>query len=340
MNRLLTLPVASWRRLTSGSTLSRLLGVSAMVLVLFVVLMLMDENARTLGNLQTIAGRLGFYGVITLGAGILIISGGIDLSIGSAIGLGAVCFSLLLRHQVPPEIAAAVVILGGAALGLCHGLLVTKLKLQPFLVTLCGLFIYRGLARGLSEDNIGTTVHGASPAFQEHIAAFRTWTVGMPLGVPQSLIVMLVVAVLLGLFLHGTRYGRYVYALGANEEAARYAGVRVDAYKILPYVICSTLAGLASVMSIVEAGSATASSTGTLMELYAITGAVLGGCSLRGGEGTVVGMMLGTAVLPLLRQLVVFGQSDTKIEYVVIGGALLLGTIVDQLLKGRSGGRG
>ncbi len=341
MNRLMTLPVAGWRRLASGSALTRLLGVALMVLLLYVALMLMDENARSLRNQQTIAGRLGFYGVITLGAGVLIISGGIDLSIGSVIGLGAVGFSLLLRQQVAPEIAALVVIAGGAAIGLFHGLLVTKLKLQPFLVTLCGLFIYRGLARGLSGENVGLTVNGAPPAFQEHIETVRTWTtVGTPFGVPQELIVMLLIALLLGLFLHGTRYGRYLYALGANEEAARYAGVPVDNYKILSYVICSTLAGLASVLYILEARTATASSAGSLMELYAITGAVLGGCSLRGGEGSVVGMVLGTAVLPLLRQLVIFGGFSTEIEYAVIGVALLLGTIIDQLLKRRGGGRG
>jgi ribose transport system permease protein len=337
MNRLLTFPVAGWRLLSSGgSSWSRLIGVGMMVLILYVVLMFTDENARSVRNLETIAGRLGFYGVITLGAGVLIIAGGIDLSIGSVIGLGAVGFSLLLRQHVPPEIAALAVIAGGAAIGLFHGLLVTKLRLQPFLVTLCGLFIYRGMARGLSGENIGLTVTGASPAFQQHIEAFRTWTtVGTPLGVPQEMVVMLTVALVLGLFLHGTRYGRYLYALGANEEAARYAGVPVDAYKILSYVICSTLAGLASVLYILEARTATASSAGSLMELYAITGAVLGGCSLRGGEGSVVGMVLGTAVLPLLRQLVIFGGFGTEIEYAVIGVALLLGTILDELLKRR-----
>ena len=341
MNRLLGIPAAGWRRLAAGgSWLSRLLGVGLMVLVLYAVLMGMDANARSLRNQQTMAGRLGFYGLITVGSGILIIAGGIDLSIGSVIGLGAVCFSLMLQRQIPPEVAALAVTAGGALIGLLHGLLVTKLKLQPFLVTLCGLFIYRGLARGLAQESVGLTVEHAPPAFQGHIETFRSYFVGTTLGVPHQLLLLILAAVLLGLFLHGTRYGRYLYALGANEEAARYAGIPVDAYKILSYVICSTLAGLASVVYIVEARTATASSAGSLLELYAITGAVLGGCSLRGGEGTVLGMVLGAAVLPLLRQLCIFGGVSSEIEYAVIGVALLFGTIVDELLKRRSVGRG
>ena len=341
MNRLLTLPVAGWRRLSSGgSTWSRLFGVALMVLLLYAVLMSMDENARSWRNQQTMAGRLGFYGLITVGAGVLIIAGGIDLSIGSVIGLGAVCFSLLLQRQVPPEVAALAVIAGGAVIGLIHGLLVTKLKLQPFLVTLCGLFIYRGVARGMAQESVGLTVEHAPPGFQHHIEVFRTFLVGVPLGVPQQLLVLAAVSLLLGLFLHGTRYGRYLFALGANEEAARYAGVPVDSYKVLSYVLCSTLAGLASVVYIVEARTATASSAGSLLELYAITGAVLGGCSLRGGEGSVVGMILGAAVLPLLRQLCIFGGVSSEIEYAVIGVALLFGTILDELLKRRGPGRG
>jgi ribose transport system permease protein len=336
MNRLLTVPLETWRRLSSGGPgLSRLLGVALMVLLLYGSLMAMDENARSLRNHQTMAGRLAFYGLTAVGVGVLIISGGIDLSIGSVIALGGVGFSLMLQRRVPPELAAMAVIAGSAAIGLCHGLLVTKLRLQPFLVTLCGLFIYRGLARGLAPTDVGLTVDGASEAFQRHVNGFHDWLVGKVYGVPDQLILFLFLALVIGLFLHGTRYGRYLFAIGANEEAARYAGVAVDFYKILAYVLCSAMAGLASVVNLVEARTVTASSAGTLLELYAITGAVLGGCSLRGGEGSAAGMVLGAAVLPLLRQLCIFGGISGDIEYAVIGAALLIGTIIDELLKRR-----
>ena len=320
--------------------MKRLLGILLMVGLLYGGLMLSDENARSPGNQQTIANRLGFYGVLTVGVGILIVSGGIDLSIGSVVGLGAVCFALLLKKQVPPSLAVVIVLLGAGCLGLIHGLLVTRLGLQPFLVTLCGLFIYRGLARWSTEVSVGLDIRGAPAEFKESIERTRQFFVGTSFGVPHQLLLLIGVSILLGLFLHGTRYGRYLFAIGANEEAARYAGIPTERYKVLAYVICSTLAGLGSVLYILDNRTANATSAGSWLELYAITGAVLGGCSLRGGEGTVPGMFLGAAVLPLLRQVCSFGGIKDELEYAVIGAALLLGTIADELLKGRVARRG
>jgi ribose transport system permease protein len=320
--------------------MKRLLGILLMVGLLYFGLMLSDENARSPGNQQTIANRLGFYGVLTVGVGILIISGGIDLSIGSVVGLGAVAFALLLEKQVPPWIAAGTVLLGAALIGLIHGLLVTRLGLQPFLVTLCGLFIYRGLARWATSVSVGLDVRGAPVDFKERVERTRQLLVGTHLGIPDQLLLLIGVSVILGLFLHGTRYGRYLYAIGSNEDAARYAGIPTDRYKILAYVICSVLAGLGSILYLLDNRTANATSAGSWLELYAITGAVLGGCSLRGGEGTVPGMFLGAAVLPLLRQLCSFSGISNELEYAVIGAALLLGTIADEVLKRRAARRG
>jgi ribose transport system permease protein len=315
--------------------MKRLLGILLMVGLLYCGLMFSDENARSPSNQQTIANRLGFYGVLTVGVGILIIAGGIDLSIGSVVGLGAVIFALLLKKQVSPGMAAAIVLSGAALIGLLHGLLVTQLGLQPFLVTLCGLFIYRGLARWATPVSVGLDIHGASPTFKENVEQTRQLLVGNTFGIPDQLLLLIGVSVLLGLFLHGTRYGRYLYAIGSNEDAARYAGIPTNRYKILAYVICSMLAGLGSILYILDNRTANATSAGSWLELYAITGAVLGGCSLRGGEGTIPGMFLGAAVLPLLRQMCSFGGISNELEYAVIGAALLLGTIADELLKRR-----
>jgi ribose transport system permease protein len=223
---------------------------------------------------------------------------------------------------------------------LSHGLLVTKLRLQPFLVTLCGLFIYRGLARWASPTSVGLGVT-ADESYLEEIEGVRRFLVkGTLLGVPHVLLLMLIVAALLALFLHGTRYGRYLYAIGSNEEAARYVGIPTDRYKIVAYIICSTLAGLGSVLYILDNRTATPTSAGSWLELYAITGAVLGGCSLSGGEGTIPGAVLGAAVLPLLRMLCSFGGVSNEIEYAVIGAVLLIGTIADEMLKRRAARRG
>ena len=333
--------LVSWNRIQDRipPTAARLFGVLFMVVALYTVLLTSNANARSSDTQQTIAENLGYFGLPTVGVGVLIVCGGIDLSIGSVVGLGAVCYGLMLERHIGPWTAALIILAGSAAIGLAHGLLVTKLRLQPFLVTLCGLFIYRGLAKWLSPDHSpGWHVEGV--AALERIRAVRELFVGYTYGVPHQLVLMLLVALVLGLFLHGTRHGRYLFAIGANEEAARYAGIPTDRYKVLAYVLCSMLAGLSSIVFLFYYDSAQPSSAGSWLELYAITGAVLGGCSLSGGEGSILGMVLGAAVLPLLQQVCYSFNIKSELEYAVIGAALLLGTISDELLKRRASRRG
>jgi ribose transport system permease protein len=343
----------------------RLLGVLVPVAVLYAAGLASDPGARSWNYQQQFAGYVGFYGVLTLGVGILIISGGIDLSIGSLVGLGAVCFGLMLGEGVNPILAALTVLAGSLLVGLIHGLLVTQLRLQPFLVTLCGLFIYRGLAKTAATSTVGLlpkataestlAVGQPPPSISPLVKAMKEWLVGAEgEGGRNQLFVLLLVAFLFALFLHGTRHGRYLFAIGANEEAARYAGIPTNPYKVLAYVICSGLAGLGSILYLLSYEVANPTTAGNLLELYAITGAVLGGCSLRGGDGMIPGMILGAAVLPLLKALCGFlGKavvtflknwfgltiSGDDLEYVVIGLALLLGTIADELLKRRAARR-
>jgi ribose transport system permease protein len=320
---------------------SRLLGVVVMVLAAYAMLMLSDPFARKVGVHQDMAKRLGFYGVITVGAGLLIVSGGIDLSIGSVVGLGAVTFSLMLEAGWPAWRALAAVLVQSALIGLTHGLLVTRLGLQPFLVTLCGLFVYRGLAKwatwqGSLSSSRTVGLAGTALEKKEEVGGFDgaiAWMVKQSFGIPDELIVLIGLAVVLGLLLHASVYGRYLFAIGANEQAARYAGIPTDRYKILAYVICSMTAGLTGIIEVLDTSTADPGKTGNFYELYAITGAVLGGCSLRGGEGSVPGMVLGAAVLPLLRSLTIFAGIPGDLEYTVIGTALLVGTIADELLK-------
>jgi ribose transport system permease protein len=326
----------------------RLAGVFLMVVALYGVEMGSFPGARSLDNHRILAERLGFYGVLTLGVGVLIVAGGIDLSIGSLVALAAVAFGLLMAppkepswfdHVIPrplhPVPAALLVIAGAGMVGLGHGLLVTFLRLQPFLVTLCGLFMYRGLARKLAGGVVNLPYETQVPAAQrmrDVLVSDRTF------GLPHILLLMLGIAVVLGVVLHGSVYGRYWYAIGHNEKAAQYAGVRTRRYKIAAYAICSTLAGLGGVLFLLYYRNATPSSAGSLLELYAITGAVLGGCSLRGGEGNIAGMVLGAAVLPLLAQICNLSEAiGSDLEYTVVGAALLLGTIGNELVSRFSG---
>ncbi len=318
--------------------MSRLVGISLMVLVLYGLLVGSFDTARSVDNHLDLMRRLGYYGVLTVGAGVLIISGGIDLSIGSLVGLSAVSFGTLVQSRVPAGTAALVVVAGSSLVGLFHGLLVTKLKLQPFLVTLCGLFIYRGLARTISQKTVGLTIDKSLPG-AEALQQRADWLAdvlvrGMPLGVPNILLVLLALAAVVAVVVHGTVYGRYLYAVGANEQAARYAGIATDRVKVAAYVFTAVVSGLGGVLYLMEYSTANPTTAGFMHELYAITGAVLGGCALKGGEGTVPGMVLGAAVLPLLSKLCNFTPwIGSEQEYTVIGAALLAGTIVNELLR-------
>lgn len=304
-----------------------------MVLALYLVLITQfGKTARSPQNHYNLAKEFGFYGITTLGVGVLIVAGGIDLSIGSLVGLSAVVFGMLLEKEKSPVLAAGISCSIGAAVGLLHGVLVTKLRLQPFLVTLCGLFIYRGLARWISPGAVGTNP-GAPEEYRARVEFLeQTLIKGQALFVPNILIVLLAIAAILALLLHRSVPGRYLYAIGANEQAARYAGIATDRYKIFAYVLCSTLAAFSGVLFLLENGQATPTTAGNLQELYAITGAVLGGCNLRGGEGSVPGMLLGAAVLPLMSKICNFSKLGSELEYAVIGGALLLGTITNELI--------
>lgn len=308
--------------------MGRLIGVLVILAALYGVLRSMSGAPSMAGTHDDMARYLGFSGVLTLGVGVLIVSGGIDLSIGSLVGLGAIVFGMLLEKKMSVLTAGAVVIGGGALIGLFHGLMVTRVGLQPFLVTLCGLFMYRGLAKWIA-DGREVYLRPGQPELENLREALVS---GHTLGVPHELFLLLVVAVVLGVVMHASVYGRYWYAIGYNEQAARYAGISTKRYKVLAYVICSTLAGLGAVLYILETRNANPSNAGNLLELYAITGAVLGGCSLRGGEGTVPGMLLGAAVLPLLQQICFTPTIGSNLEYVVIGGALLLGTIGNEVV--------
>jgi len=351
--------------LKARSKLGRLVGIAVLVLALYASVMSVGPAARSPANQQNLAQRLGFYGILTLGAGVLIISGGIDLSVGSVVGLGAVGLALLVeprgRYNLGetlmglarenglsdvaswletswPWLAVFLILAVACGIGVVNGLLVTKLRLQPFLVTLCGLFIYRGVAQWATRGPQGSA-RNVGLAGIPHLETLRYLAVGRVEGFPVLLLVLLGIALLMTMLLHLSVYGRYLYAIGYNEQAARYAGVATNRYKILAYVLCSCLAGLAGVVSVLDLNTASPTSEGQWLELYAITGAVLGGCSLRGGEGTVIGMILGAAVLPLLWNLCNLVSWLKVLEFTVIGAALLLGTVVDELLKRRAAGR-
>jgi ribose transport system permease protein len=323
----------------------RILGVLGLLVILYAVLFNTHANASKLGNLIDVANYQGRYGLITLGVALVIITGGIDLSIGSVVGCGAVLFGVLLMEGVHPYLALPLVVLFGVGVGLANGLLITRLRLQPFLVTLCGMFIIRGAARLIGATvGSGTVskalVKGKHTDFAGPINDLLYVLIGKDstgeLVFPAMFVLLLVCAAVVGFFLHRTAYGRYWYAIGHNELAAKYAGVNVNRHRLVVYVVCSALAALVGVLLFLNEASVQSDNAGEVWELYAILGAVLGGCSLRGGEGTVVGMVLGAMVLPVIRNIVDFGGYRSDVIPFIVGITLLIGTIIDELIRRRS----
>jgi ribose transport system permease protein len=303
--------------------------IAALLVLLTVICTALEPRFISRDGVGLILKYAGLYGIIALGVSFVIITGGIDLSIGSWIGLSAVLFPVLMRDYGMGAGSAVAAVLGISAMaGVLHGVLVTKLRLQPFLVTLCGLFIYRGLARIVGGNREQMVPPGAQ-WMREGLVK------GQPLGdlpVPAVFLLLLALAALAAVFLNQTVWGRHLVATGRNEQAARFSGVRTDAVRIMAYVICSLLAGLAGILFLLEVNSAQGSGFGNFYELWAIAGAVLGGCSLRGGQAGVAGVLLGILMVAEVRQAVGLIVRDEFKEF-VIGCFILGGVVADEVLS-------
>ena len=255
------------------------------------------------------------------------------MSIGSVICLvGCGLPWLLTECHWPLPVALLTVFLVSAGIGLTHGLLITRLRLQPFIVTLCGLLLYRGITRGFTNDQ--TT--GFGDGFKG-LRLLATGKIPVPFvhgfEIPAPWLVLVLVASIAAVFLNCTIYGRYLLTVGRNEDAARYSGINTGRMTVLAYVISSTLAGLGGVLFVLDVNSAQPVDFGNFYELYAIAAAVLGGCSLRGGEGSILGVLIGTALILVLRNVVTLVTSHNNIEFAIVGAVILGGVIVDELVK-------
>lgn len=246
-----------------------------------------------------------------------------------------------------PLLACGVVLLIAAGLGLVHGVLITWGRMQPFVVTLCGLLIYRGVARVLTGDNqIG--LMGALPEFKSFFTG-ALFSVPLPLvsrisgqsdswadvawiELPISGLILMVVAIGCWGFLNRTVWGRHLLATGENERAARYSGINTSALVVAAYVASATLAGLTGILFTLELNSVQPASSGQFYELYAIAAAVLGGCSLRGGRGAVVAVIAGAAVMRCLYKAIVVLGISQQWEMVIIGAALLAAVALDEVV--------
>jgi len=202
--------------------------------------------------------------------------------------------------------------------------------LQPFLVTLCGLLLYRGLARYIAADAVQG--FGAGTGFEW----LRDLVTGSAGRIPMPFVLLVAVAVIMWVVLHRSVYGRYLFAVGRNEEAARYSGINSRRVIASAYVISGFLAAVAAILLAFYTNSVSPSSHGSFYELYAIAAAVLGGCSLLGGEGSILGIVAGTALLQVLRNLVNLLDVPSSLDFAVMGAVILIGVIVDQVLRSKT----
>lgn len=306
------------------------LGIFILLVVLCVVTAGNNPKFLSAANLTNMANAIGLYGIFSLGLGLVIITGGIDLSVGSVFALTGVILSMALIewHWAWPVAALAVLIIP-MALGWIHGTLVTRMRLQPFIVTLCGLLLYRGIARYVADD--GTKGFGSG----ENFATLREMAAGKLWGIPMPFVALVVIGTILWVVLHRSVYGRYLMAVGRNEEAARFSGINTRRVITAAYVIAGLLTGISGILFAFYTNSVSPSNHGNFYELYGIAAAVLGGCSLRGGEGSILGIIIGTALLQVLQNLVNLLGIPSSLNFAVMGAVVLLGVMADQMLQRR-----
>jgi ribose transport system permease protein len=303
-------------------------GILILLVALCTAVAILNPRFLSIPNLRSTGQLIGMFGIFSIGAGMVIITGGIDLSTGSLMALMGIQLAILLvdKHW-PWPLAILSVLVVSSLLGLAHGLLITRLKLQPFIVTLCGLLIYRGAAQFIAADE--TKGFGDEKGFEllQQLATQRTF------GIPNPLILMIVIAIIMWVVLHRSVYGRYLFAVGQNEAAARYSGINTRAMIISAYVLSGLFGGIAAILFAFYTNSISPSSHAQSYELYGIAAAVLGGCSLSGGEGSILGIVLGTALLRVLENLVILLNIPSSLDFAVMGTVILLGVTADKLLK-------
>src|SRR6516165_2245939 len=303
------------------------LGLLILILVVGTVTAFLNPRFLSPINIANTANLIGLFGLFSIGEGFVIITGGIELSVGSVFAiLGVIFIDLLVTYNVNWAVAVLLMVLAGILIGAAHGFLIARLRLQPFVVTLCGLLIYRGVARWYTDDGTAGFQFGQSFPALEWLAAGRSF------GIPHSFIAFVLVAVVMGVVLHRSVFGRYLFAVGKNEEAARYSGIRSQRIIASAYVICGALAGLAAVFFAMYTRSISPASHGNFYELYGIAAAVLGGCSLRGGEGSVLGIVLGAVLLQILQNLVNLLGIPSSLNFGVMGTVILIGVLADRQL--------
>ena len=289
--------------------LGRESGIVVALVMMMIVFSLIDPIYLSSDNIVDIVKQSTINGLLGIGITLAIITGGIDLSIGSTFAIVIVSVGKLLVSGVNPVLAFTIGIILGFSLGIVNGILVAKVKLQPFIATLGTMSIYRGVAY---------IITGGWPVL-DIPENFRQALDGDIFGViPSSVVLLFIVGIIIWIILKYTRFGNYIYALGSNEEATKLSGVNVDFNKMMAYAFCGMGAALAGMVLLARLGTGEPTA-GQGYELNAIAAAAVGGTSLMGGKGTMLGTILGTILLSALRVGLIVVGVDSFWQYIATG---------------------
>jgi ribose transport system permease protein len=296
------------------------------VIVLFIFFSIIAKNFFTMRSVLSLLLQTSATTIMGIGVTFAIITGGIDLSIGSVIALSGTVAVMAAMAGVPIWLSMIIGLLVGVACGFANGLMITKLKLPPFIATLGMLMVARGVALTITNANAwpapddfgilgNNTIFGTGPKFP---------------GIPYPVLIMIAVAIIFSFILGKTRIGRYIYAVGSNEEAARLSGIKVNQVKIVAYIISGLLAGMVGIILASRMVTSQPNSADGY-ELYAIASAVIGGTSLMGGVGTVLGTVIGSFIIGILNVGLTMSGANYFLQKIVIGLVVIGAVAVDQL---------
>ncbi len=318
-------PPSRWAGLRSATSGVKELNILLALVLLCALLAFLSPVFFTSNNLLGVARAFSLTAIAAIGQTMVIITGGIDLSAGSIIGLSSLSTGILLVNGWPSPLAILAGLVIGTAFGACNGLLITRIGLPPFIATLGTLSIGRGLIYVVTQG------YPVTAPRDEFLLQIGQGYVGQ---IPMPVIIMVVVTILATLFLGKTTLGRYIYAVGGNEEAARLAGINVNNVKMFVYTTSGFLASVSGIILLSRLVSAQPTA-GLGQELPVIAASIIGGTSLIGGEGTALGAVLGAAIVGVLENGIVLLGINTYAQQVVTGAAIILAVALDIWQKRR-----
>lgn len=296
------------------------------LLFLIVVVSFLNPNFFTVDNILNILRQTSVNAIIAVGMTLVILTAGIDLSVGSVLALCGAFAASLIAMEVPVLIAVPTALLAGAALGAISGVIIAKGKVQAFIATLVTMTLLRGVTM------VYTDGRPISTGFTDTADAFAWFGTGYALGIPVPVWLMVIVFAAAWYLLNHTRFGRYVYALGGNESATRLSGINVDRVKIGVYAICGLLAALAGIIVTSRLSSAQPTA-GMGYELDAIAAVVLGGTSLMGGKGRIMGTLIGALIIGFLNNALNLLDVSSYYQMIAKAVVILLAVLVDNKNK-------